>query len=185
MPLVVDEDVDSEMQANYASSSSSSPSSTAALKGTGNEWTALGHIVTAVIGSGVLSLARSMAQLGWIADPLPMLSFGCVTLTSAFLPATAIYLLIHILALNLIIGMPLTLMLFSILGETNAWFCGIIVRINFIKVAIVYTITSAISIRYLSNLFSTEQSRNQTAIMIKGMRLPVDMEVQDIWLYLD
>ncbi|KAH7545463.1 hypothetical protein FEM48_Zijuj01G0096500 [Ziziphus jujuba var. spinosa] len=51
----------------------------------GNVWTAVAHIITAVIGSGVLSLAWSMAQLGWIAGPLAMLFFALVTLTSAFL----------------------------------------------------------------------------------------------------
>jgi hypothetical protein len=30
----------------------------------GNVWTAVAHIITGVIGSGVLSLAWSMAQLG-------------------------------------------------------------------------------------------------------------------------
>lgn len=54
-------------------------------KNSGNEWTALAHIITAVIGSGVLSLAWSMAQLGWIAGPLTMLLFACVSLISAFL----------------------------------------------------------------------------------------------------
>lgn len=33
-------------------------------------------------------------------------------------------------------------------GRKNAWVCGIVVRINFIKLGIVYTITSGISMRY-------------------------------------
>lgn len=51
----------------------------------GTIWTALAHIITAVIGSGVLSLAWSISQLGWLAGPLTMLAFASVTLTSAFL----------------------------------------------------------------------------------------------------
>ncbi|KAH7545465.1 hypothetical protein FEM48_Zijuj01G0096700 [Ziziphus jujuba var. spinosa] len=51
----------------------------------GNVWTAVAHIITGVIGSGVLSLAWSMAQLGWIAGPLAMILFALVTLMSAFL----------------------------------------------------------------------------------------------------
>lgn len=51
----------------------------------GTMWTAVAHIITGVIGSGVLSLAWSMAQLGWIAGPLSMLSFALMTLLSAFL----------------------------------------------------------------------------------------------------
>ena len=51
----------------------------------GNVWTAVAHIITGVIGSGVLSLSWSMAQLGWIAGPVAMLSFAATTLFSAFL----------------------------------------------------------------------------------------------------
>ncbi|GER52720.1 amino acid transporter [Striga asiatica] len=52
---------------------------------TGNAWTAVAHIITGVIGSGVLSLAWSMAQLGWVWGPLLMLFFAAVTLASTFL----------------------------------------------------------------------------------------------------
>ena len=41
--------------------------------------TASAHIITAVIGSGVLSLAWATAQLGWIAGPAAMLAFSFVT----------------------------------------------------------------------------------------------------------
>ncbi|XP_031247203.1 probable amino acid permease 7 [Pistacia vera] len=55
------------------------------FKRTGNLWTAVAHIITAVIGSGALSLAWSTAQLGWIAGPLAVLSFAAITLVSSFL----------------------------------------------------------------------------------------------------
>jgi amino acid permease len=45
----------------------------------GTVWTAAIHIITAVIGSGVLSLSWSIAQLGWIAGPLVPACFACVT----------------------------------------------------------------------------------------------------------
>lgn len=45
----------------------------------GTVWTASAHIITAVIGSGVLSLAWATAQLGWIAGPTVMLLFAFVT----------------------------------------------------------------------------------------------------------
>lgn len=41
--------------------------------------TASAHIVTAVIGSGVLSLAWAMAQLGWVIGLLALLSFAFIT----------------------------------------------------------------------------------------------------------
>lgn len=37
--------------------------------GAGTFWTATLHIITMVIGSGVLSLAWDMGQLGWVAGP--------------------------------------------------------------------------------------------------------------------
>ncbi|KAH0931294.1 hypothetical protein HID58_008411 [Brassica napus] len=55
------------------------------LKRTGTVWTASAHIITAVIGSGVLSLAWAIAQLGWIAGPAVMLLFSFVTLYSSTL----------------------------------------------------------------------------------------------------
>jgi len=42
-------------------------------------WTASSHIITAVIGSGVLSLGWAIAQLGWVAGPAAMLLFSLVT----------------------------------------------------------------------------------------------------------
>ncbi|KAM1039650.1 hypothetical protein TB2_028560 [Malus domestica] len=52
------------------------------LKRTGTIWTAVAHIITGVIGAGVLSLAWSVAQLGWIAGPLLMIVFASVTILS-------------------------------------------------------------------------------------------------------
>jgi amino acid permease len=42
-------------------------------------WTASAHIITAIIGSGVLSLAWGMAQLGWIAGIGILLTFSVIT----------------------------------------------------------------------------------------------------------
>ena len=48
-------------------------------------WTASAHIITAVIGSGVLSLAWAIGQLGWIAGPAVMLLFSFVTYYTSIL----------------------------------------------------------------------------------------------------
>nr|GEU52522.1 amino acid permease 3-like [Tanacetum cinerariifolium] len=48
-------------------------------KRTGTLWTASAHIITAVIGSGVLALAWATAQLGWIAGPTVLFLFSFVT----------------------------------------------------------------------------------------------------------
>ncbi|KAM3324069.1 hypothetical protein P3S67_005220 [Capsicum chacoense] len=49
------------------------------LKRTGTVRTASAHIITAVIGSGVLSLAWATAQFGWVAGPTVLLLFSFVT----------------------------------------------------------------------------------------------------------
>lgn len=49
---------------------------------TGTVWTATAHVITAVIGAGVLSLAWSVAQLGWVAGPLVLLLFAAITVVS-------------------------------------------------------------------------------------------------------
>lgn len=46
----------------------------------GTFWTATSHIITAVIGSGVLSLAWAIAQLGWVAGPTVLVLFAFVNL---------------------------------------------------------------------------------------------------------
>lgn len=49
----------------------------------GNFWTTSSHIITAVIGSGVLSLAWAIAQLGWVAGPTVLILFALVNLYTA------------------------------------------------------------------------------------------------------
>ena len=45
----------------------------------------MAHIITGVIGAGVLSLSWSVAQLGWIAGPLLMVVFAATTIVSTHL----------------------------------------------------------------------------------------------------
>ncbi|GLU00946.1 hypothetical protein SLE2022_182790 [Rubroshorea leprosula] len=49
------------------------------LDGTGTVWTTSAHIITAVMGSGVVSLTWAVAQLGWIIGPAAILSFSFLT----------------------------------------------------------------------------------------------------------
>lgn len=48
-------------------------------KRTGTLVSASAHIITAVIGSGVLALAWATAQLGWVAGPTVLFLFSFVT----------------------------------------------------------------------------------------------------------
>ncbi|KAK2440852.1 hypothetical protein P8452_19831 [Trifolium repens] len=56
-------------------------------KRTGNLKSAVAHIITGVIGSGVLSLAWSIAQLGWIGGPVALLCCAIATYVSSSLLA--------------------------------------------------------------------------------------------------
>ncbi|CAK9137925.1 unnamed protein product [Ilex paraguariensis] len=56
-------------------------------KRTGTLITASAHIITAVIGSGVLSLAWAIAQLGWIAGPVALIVFSLITCFTSVLLA--------------------------------------------------------------------------------------------------
>ncbi|CAL9065380.1 unnamed protein product [Musa banksii] len=112
------------------------------LKRTGNVWTASAHIITAVIGSGVLSLAWAMCQLGWVAGPAVMLLFSFVTYYTSALLADCYR-----------SGDPLT-------GKRNYTYmdavqanlngikvkiCGYLQYLNIVGVAIGYTIAASIS----------------------------------------
>lgn len=121
-------------------------------KRTGSVWTASAHIITAVIGSGVLSLAWATAQLGWLAGPVVMLLFSAVT-----------YFTSSLLAACYRSGDPIsgkrnyTYMdaVRSNLGGVKVTLCGIVQYLNIFGVAIGYTIASAISMMAIkrSNCF--------------------------------
>nr|GLL17539.1 amino acid permease 3-like isoform X2 [Ipomoea trifida] len=112
------------------------------LKRTGSVWTASAHIITAVIGSGVLSLAWAVAQLGWIAGPTMMILFSIVTYYTSVLlsdcyrsgdPVTGKRNYTYMDAVR------------SNLGGLQVKICGAIQYANLVGVAIGYTIASAIS----------------------------------------
>ncbi|GFP84541.1 probable amino acid permease 7 [Phtheirospermum japonicum] len=51
----------------------------------GTIWTAVAHVITGVIEVGVLSLAWSTTQLGWVAGPLVIVIFAAITQVSTLL----------------------------------------------------------------------------------------------------
>ncbi|KAJ6980571.1 amino acid permease 7 isoform X3 [Populus alba x Populus x berolinensis] len=131
---------------------------------TGTLWSCVAHIITAVIGSGVLSLAWSTAQLGWIAGPVSLLCFAIVTYISAFLlsdcyrspdpiTGTRNYSYMHAVRVNL--G-SLTPALY--LCKTQTWFCGLLQYVSMYGTAIAYVITTSTSMRAIqrSNCYHRE-----------------------------
>lgn len=111
-------------------------------KRTGTVMTASAHIITAVIGSGVLSLAWAIAQLGWAVGPAVLLAFSFITyMTSTMLadgyrspdPVTGKrnYTYMEVVRANL--------------GGRKVTLCGFAQYVNLVGVSIGYTITASIS----------------------------------------
>ncbi|KAK9823051.1 hypothetical protein WJX81_004074 [Elliptochloris bilobata] len=110
---------------------------------TGTFWTAASHIITAVIGSGVLSLAWAVMYLGWVAGPLLLIAFAIITwyysvmLVDAYRypnvdGPTRNY--TYIEAVRRYLGKPYEVC------------CGLVQYINMFGTGIGYTVTGAISI---------------------------------------
>ncbi|MCO5584266.1 hypothetical protein L7F22_038190 [Adiantum nelumboides] len=118
-------------------------------KRTGTFWTASAHIITAVIGSGVLSLAWSMAKLGWIAGPICLLLFALVTYYTSLLladcyrsPSSSLSSLGTRVEKRNYTYMEAVRFY---LGPTQTKLCALVQYTNFAGIAIGYTITSSIS----------------------------------------
>ncbi|MED6149715.1 Amino acid permease 4 [Stylosanthes scabra] len=136
-------------------------------KRTGTVWTTSSHIITAVIGSGVLSLAWSIGQLGWIGGPLVMLFFSLVTLYTSYF-----------LADSYRVGDPIngkrsyTYMeaIDNILGGKNFIFCGIMQYTNLYGTAIGYTIGAAISMMAITKADCIHSSNGKNPCPVSGNR---------------
>ncbi|KAL2537224.1 Amino acid permease 6 [Forsythia ovata] len=109
------------------------------VKRTGTLVTTSAHIITAVIGSGVLSLAWAIAQLGWIAGPIALVGFSLITWFTSLLLADCNrsedgkrnYTYMDVVKSNL--------------GGMKIQLCGIAQYSNLIGISIGYSITTSIS----------------------------------------
>ncbi|KAL3638508.1 Amino acid permease 6 [Castilleja foliolosa] len=109
------------------------------IKRTGNVVTATGHIITAVIGSGVLSLTWAIAQLGWIAGLIALFAFSIITWFTSMLLADCYrssdgkrnYSYKNVVEAHL--------------GGVRSHFCAIAQRSNLVGTSVGYTITTSIS----------------------------------------
>ncbi|KAL0922689.1 hypothetical protein M5K25_006696 [Dendrobium thyrsiflorum] len=122
---------------------------------TGTIWTCIAHIITGVIGAGVLSLAWSTAQLGWIGGPFAMLCFALVTYISAFMlsecyrsphPEKGARNYSYMDAVR------------KTLGKKHTWFCGFLQYLSLFGVSTAYVITTATCMRAIqrSNCYHKE-----------------------------
>ncbi|CAD6254362.1 unnamed protein product [Miscanthus lutarioriparius] len=132
---------------------------------TGTMWTASAHIITAVIGAGVLSLAWAMAQLGWAVGTAMMLLFAGISYYTSTLLAECY---------RCGAGDPesdagtgkrnytYTEAVHSILGGAKVRLCGVIQYANLVGIAIGYTIAASISMRAIkrADCFHVRGHRN-------------------------
>ncbi|KAK7282261.1 hypothetical protein RIF29_10905 [Crotalaria pallida] len=134
-------------------------------KRTGTVWTTSAHIITAVIGSGVLSLSWAIAQMGWIAGPFVMLLFSAVTLCTSLILADCYRTGDpHLGRRNYTFVDAVS----SILGGVNVTFCGIVQYANLFGTAIGYTIAASQSMKAIkkSNCFDSSGKKNPCDISI-------------------
>ncbi|CAL4961188.1 unnamed protein product [Urochloa decumbens] len=108
----------------------------------GNLWTAMAHIVTALIGSSALALAWTFAQLGWVAGPVVLIGFSGVTYcTSAFLADCYRY-------PDPVTGAPNREFIDAVrcsLGPRKALWCAIVQYANIWATLVGYTVTTTAS----------------------------------------
>ncbi|KAL2324300.1 hypothetical protein Fmac_023358 [Flemingia macrophylla] len=112
------------------------------VKRTGTWVTASAHIVTAVIGSGVLSLAWAVAQLGWIAGPIVLALFSLITLLTSFMLTDCYRYPDPVHGTR---NYRYMAMVQNVLGGIQYQFCALAQYLNLFGVGIGYTITASIS----------------------------------------
>eukprot|EP01018_Ginkgo_biloba_P025835 Gb_29622 [translate_table: standard] len=140
---------------------------------TGTLWTAAAHIITAVIGAGVLSLAWSVAQLGWIAGPAAIIVFAVITYYTSCLLADCYrspdpitgnrnYMYKDAVRVNL--------------GKRQVWLCGLVQYVSLYGTGIAYTITASISMRLAATtkkdrpLHSNVELSSNVKILLRRVR---------------
>ncbi|KAL9266499.1 Amino acid permease 6-like protein [Drosera capensis] len=111
-------------------------------KRTGTVVTASAHIITAVIGSGVLSLAWAIAQLGWVAGPAVLFAFSFITYFTSRMLADCYRAPDPITGKRNYTYMDVVR---AYLGGRKVQLCGLAQYGNLIGVTIGYTITASIS----------------------------------------
>ncbi|CAI9116050.1 OLC1v1017098C1 [Oldenlandia corymbosa var. corymbosa] len=111
-------------------------------KRTGTVITASAHIITAVIGSGVLSLAWAIAQLGWVAGPAVLLAFSFITFFTSTLLADAYRAPGPVTGTRNYTYMDVVN---AHLGGFKVKLCGLAQYSNLVGITIGYTITASIS----------------------------------------
>lgn len=110
---------------------------------TGTWKTATAHIVTAVIGSGVLSLGWSIAQMGWIFGPIVLIMFSAITWYTAALLCDAYRTGDELAGKRNYTYMAAVK---AHLGPGNQIFCAVMQHINLFATGVGYTVTGSLAL---------------------------------------
>ncbi|KAK7371878.1 hypothetical protein VNO80_05244 [Phaseolus coccineus] len=124
-------------------------------KRTGTIWSAVAHIITAIIGAGVLSLAWSTSQLGWIAGPFFLLFCAIVACLSSFLLSDCYRTLDPVTGKRNYSYMDAVRIY---LGNKRTWLAGFLQYLSLYGVSTAYVITTATCLRAIlkSNCYHKE-----------------------------
>ncbi|KAM0922503.1 hypothetical protein ACQ4PT_006024 [Festuca glaucescens] len=153
-----EEEGDRRREALLEKLSESSYSPSDQVQRTGTVWTAMAHIITAVIGSGVLSLAWSVAQLGWVGGPAAIVFFAGVTVVQSSLLADC-YISRDEDGHGVVVRNKSYVQAVRLyLGEKSRLFCGFFLSISLFGSSVVYSLTSATSMRAIqkANCYHTK-----------------------------
>ncbi|KAF8031769.1 hypothetical protein BT93_D0858 [Corymbia citriodora subsp. variegata] len=112
---------------------------------TGTQWTAVAHIITGVIGAGVLSLAWSVAQLGWILGPVCIICFAGIAVVSTFVLCNCYRYPDPEYGTTRNRSFMEAVKFY--LGEKQQRICGVFAQEGLFGTGIAYTITAAASVR--------------------------------------
>nr|AFK45667.1 unknown [Lotus japonicus] len=148
-------------------------------KRTGTVWTTSSHIVTAVVGSGVLSLAWAIAQMGWVVGPVALIIFSSITWYTSLLLAECYRLGDPISGKRNYSFMDAVQ---NILGTTSAKICGIVQYSSLYGAAIGYTIAGAISMMAITRTNCLHSSGGKNPCPIDGNPYMIGFGVSQIFL---
>ncbi|KAJ7567568.1 hypothetical protein O6H91_02G153200 [Diphasiastrum complanatum] len=109
---------------------------------TGNTLTTLAYVITAVLGTGVLSLPWSVGQMGWSVGPLLILIFSLTTLYSSIILCECYRTPDPVLGKR---NYTYTNVVHAILGKRSARMCSVAQYVGIYGATVAYTIAASTS----------------------------------------
>nr|CAD1818165.1 unnamed protein product [Ananas comosus var. bracteatus] len=133
---------------------------------TGTVWSATAHVITALVGSGILTLPWSFAQLGWILGPLILILFAVITYYTAVLlcncyrspdPISGRRNYTYMEAIR------------ACLGDKEVFLCGIIQYAILWGTMVGYTITAAMSMMVIKQSHCFHERGQNAPCKVSGL----------------